>query len=91
MKVIEKGRPQQGWSVERSCTGAGNGNGGCGARLLVEEGDVFTTYSNPMGRDPTWFYTFECPQCGVLTDIEHPPQRVRDLAAKHPKATKGDR
>jgi hypothetical protein len=91
MKVLEKGRPQKGWSVEEKCSGAGNGNGGCGARLLVEQGDVFTTYSNSMGRDPTWYFTFECPECGVLTDIDQPPAHVREAAQNHPKATKDDR
>lgn len=43
MRIIEKGRPQQGWSREEICTGKGNGGGGCGARLLVEQGDLFVT------------------------------------------------
>lgn len=90
MKVLKKGRPQSGWSTEQKCTGAGNGNGGCGAELLVEIGDIFTTYSNPMGRDPNWFLTFECPECHVLTDIEGAPQTVWVAARAHPKATKGE-
>ena len=36
MKVLQPGRPQQGWSTEATCTGKGNGDGGCGARLLVD-------------------------------------------------------
>lgn len=91
MKVIAKGRPQNGWAEEMTCTGAGNGRGGCGAQLLVEIGDVFTTYSNPMGRDPSWFLTFECPECGVLTDIGGAPQAVWAAVRLHPKPTKDDR
>ena len=40
MKVLEKG---PGWSMEVRCTGAGNGGCGCGARLLVERGDIYLT------------------------------------------------
>jgi hypothetical protein len=88
MKVLTPGRPQKGWSIATACSGEGNGGGGCGATLLVEEGDIFTTYSNPMGRDPNWFYTFACPDCSVLTDISTPPQRVREAARKHPRSVK---
>ena len=38
MKVLEKG---PGWGIECKCTGSGNGGGGCGAKLLVERGDLF--------------------------------------------------
>lgn len=78
MKVLEKGdvRP---WSREVECTGRGNtrkANGDpsvpCGARLLVEKGDLFQTYSSFMGRDEEWFITIECPECGTWTDIEAP-------------------
>jgi hypothetical protein len=68
MKVLEKGRKQKGWSVTRECTGNGNGGGGCGAKLLVEEGDLFKTTSQ--ARDETTTYvTFKCSECGVLTDL----------------------
>lgn len=40
MKVLRPGRKQKGWSTEAECTGLGNGGGGCGAKLLVEEDDV---------------------------------------------------
>lgn len=69
MKVLEKGRPQVGWSGEFVCTGCGNGGGGCGAKLLVEGGDVFRTESTC--RDETDFFsTFVCEACGTATDIE---------------------
>lgn len=72
MKVIEKGRPQKGWAREYKCTGSGNGDGGCGALLLVEQGDLFQTQRNC--RDETDYYvTFKCPDCGVLTDIGTSP------------------
>jgi hypothetical protein len=69
MKVIKKGREQKGWAKKFTCTGAGNGGGGCGATLLVESGDLFHTYADYMGRDEEWFITFRCADCGVLTDI----------------------
>lgn len=69
MKVLEKGRPQKGWATEKVCTGEGNGGVGCGAKLLVEQEDLFKTHSHV--RDETTTYiTFKCPECGVLTDIK---------------------
>lgn len=78
MKVLEKGRPQKGWSIEAKCTGAGNEGGGCGAKLLVEQADVYRTESH--ARDETTAYcTFQCPECRVLTDLDDKkvPSHVR--------------
>jgi hypothetical protein len=81
MKVLKKGRKQKGWAVTRGCTGNGNGNGGCGAQLLVEEGDVYITTSNARD-ETTTYYTFRCPECGVQTDLEglRLPAHVKDKA-----------
>jgi hypothetical protein len=80
VKIIEPGRAQHGWSVEATCTGAGNGRGGCGAKLLVEESDLYRTQSQ--ARDETTYYTtFKCVACGVETDIDVPSSvasRLRD-------------
>ena len=68
MKVLEPGRPQAGWSKAVVCTGVGNGNGGCHAKLLVEEPDLYRTESH--ARDETTTYvTMMCPCCGVETDL----------------------
>lgn len=68
MKVIKEGTGQNGWAKELKCTGKGNGAGGCGAVLLVEEGDLFKTSST--ARDETTDYiTFECCSCNVWTDV----------------------
>lgn len=81
MKVIKKGREQKGWAKEYECTGAGNGKGGCGAILLVEQPDLFQTSSS--ARDETDYYvTFKCSECGVLTDIQDYPQGTRGLLSK---------
>jgi predicted RNA-binding Zn-ribbon protein involved in translation (DUF1610 family) len=82
MKVIEKGRPQKGWAREFWCTGAGNGDGGCGALLLVELGDLFQTTSCHMG-EVDYFVTFKCPDCGVLTDIDRSPFCAASLPKQH--------
>ncbi len=79
MKVVKKGREQRGWSKELECTGAGNQGGGCGAILLVEQGDVYSTYSSCRD-EVTNYHTFMCSQCGVETDIKDrlpfiPPDR----------------
>jgi len=81
MKVLKKGRPQKGWSIEAACSGKGNGAGGCSAKLLVEQGDLFTTSNTDMGGDTETFVTFKCPECGVLSDLnqkEWPPHNIRD-------------
>jgi hypothetical protein len=41
MKILKKGRPQKGWATEAKCTWEGNGGGGCGALLLIEEEDLY--------------------------------------------------
>lgn len=70
MKVLVKGRAQKGWSQEFLCTGKGNGGGGCGAKLLVEYGDLYMTYSSCLGESES-HVTFRCVSCGVQTDISY--------------------
>jgi hypothetical protein len=82
MKVIKNGRPQKGWAKEFTCSGKGNGGGGCGAVLLVEEGDLFHTSRTYMDGEVEYWTTFQCAQCGVLTDLpetESPPKIGRNL------------
>ncbi len=69
MKVLKKGRPQKGWAKEFVCTGKGNGNGGCGAKLLVEEGDLYETSHSCYDGSTDYYVTFMCAECGVETDI----------------------
>lgn len=69
MKVLAKGRIQQGWSIETTCTGAGNGGGGCGAKLLVEQPDIHLTQSHSYDGSSDEYATFECSACGVRTDL----------------------
>lgn len=76
MKVLKKGREQNGWSTEQICTGEGNGKGGCGAKLLVEQGDLFHTYRSYYDGSEDTFTTFKCAQCGVKTDIKDVPYHV---------------
>jgi hypothetical protein len=62
MKVLKKGRPQKGWAIEKECTGKGNGDGGCKAKLLVEEGDVYVTASSHYDGSTDYYFTFRCPE-----------------------------
>ena len=72
MKIIKPGREQTGWTTEEKCTGAGNGGGGCGAVLLVEQGDIYRTFRHCRDeRDE--FHTFACSACGVETDLAKRP------------------
>lgn len=76
MEVIEPGNPQKGWAKKYKCTGKGNGGGGCGAKLLVEEGDIFCTSSSHYDGSTEHYVTFECCQCKVWTDVEGVPTHV---------------
>ena len=83
MKLVKPGRKQKGWAKEYECTGHGNKGGGCGAILLVEEGDLFQTSRHSYGDEyPDYFVTFKCSECGVLTDIEDSSFYGRDLPRK---------
>jgi len=41
MKTLSKGRVQKDWAIESKCTADKFGGGGCGSKLLVEQGDVY--------------------------------------------------
>lgn len=71
MKVLEKGRPQKSWAKEFVCTG--NRGDGCGAKLLVEQDDVYNVYYHHHNDDYNVYNTFRCPECGVQTDIGRVP------------------
>ncbi len=77
MKVIKKGRKQVGWSQEFTCTGAGNGNGGCGAVLLVSEYDIYETLSEHYDGSTDYYQTFCCPECGNETDVKVDYSKVK--------------
>ena len=80
MKIIKEGRNQKGWAKELECTGEGNSKGGCGAILLVEEGDIFHTHHYDYGGGHDIYTSFECAACGVITDIDAPSRRYPDYA-----------
>jgi hypothetical protein len=78
VKILKPGREQKGWSKEFECLGYGNGDGGCGAWLLVEQDDLFYTRSSCRDEVDV-FVTFMCPSCKVLTDIKSPPSiKIRE-------------
>lgn len=70
MQVLKKGREQKGWSKEFICTGKGYYEGGCGAMLLVSAEDVTCMHLSCMGESSGTKFSFECPECGVQTEIE---------------------
>lgn len=86
MEVIEPGNPQKGWAKKYKCTGNGNGGGGCGAKLLVEEADIFQTSSSHYDGSTDYYVTFECCQCKVWTDVEGVPSHIV-RKAKHRSRT----
>ena len=89
MKVLKPGREQKGWSTEATCTGKGNGGGGCGATLLVEEEDIYQTAHHSYDGSSDYFNTFRCVSCGVETDLKadlpfHPPTKAMFLRRSEP-------
>lgn len=92
MKVIKPGREQKGWALECVCTGKGNGDGGCEAKLLVEEDDMYITSSSAYG-EVDYYNTFKCCCCGVETDIpdSNVPGRVKHLMQKKRDERQRDR
>ena len=67
MKVIEEG---PGWFLEKKCTGAGNGNCGCGSTLRIEKEDLFRTHSYHYDGSHETYVTFECIICGEWNDVD---------------------
>lgn len=82
MKVLKKGRQQKGWASQQICTGNGNGGGGCGAKLLVEQGDLYKTASGHYDGSTDHFVTFSCSECGVMTDLKNYPGSWDELPTK---------
>lgn len=77
MKVLKKGKP---WSIKRTCTGAGNGDGGCGAKLEVEAQDLYSTESHSYDGSSESYVTFRCVLCKTETDVDEDriPSQVCD-------------
>lgn len=76
MKIIKPGTPKGPWSKQVTCTGAGNGGGGCGAVLEVHEEDVYETWSSAL-HETYEYNTITCPECGYETDIGRVPFNPR--------------
>lgn len=82
MEVLKKG---PGWSLKETCTGKGNGKGGCGSLLKVEEQDLFFTYSSSYDGSSERYITFQCPVCKKYTDLNEskvPSQIQKTLKRK---------
>ena len=79
MEVVKKGRPQRGWSKEYKGTGAGNGQGGCGAILLISEYDLYQTVSEHYDGSTDCYTTFCCCECGVETDVKDVPVNQKGI------------
>ena len=76
MKILEK---KEVWSLECICTGLGNGDGGCGSKLLVEENDIYVTSRSFYDGSTDYYYTFKCPVCNCETDLKESdvPSRIQ--------------
>ena len=66
MEVLQKGK---GWHLKEKCTGKGNGDGGCGSLLKIEEQDLFITMNYCYDGSSDRYITFQCPVCKWYTDL----------------------
>lgn len=85
MRVIEKGRLSA-WASEAYCTANGRGRGGCGAKLLVEQGDLYLA-RDMLGAPGS--PAFRCPECGAQTRIAVPDSVSAKISAQGPDPTPG--
>lgn len=72
MEVLSKGNPAKPWSKKFKCTGSGNNIIGCGALLLVSQGDLYQTAHHSYDGSSDYYTTFMCPCCGAETDVKVP-------------------
>ncbi len=77
MKVLEEGKWKMVWSMELMCS-----EKECGAKLLVEEGDVKSVYDSSPAK-----YSAECPVCGSVLSLSPPllPLRLKATVDKKKK------
>ena len=71
------------WEIEVLCTGQENDNNGCESSLVINENDIFVTaHFDSMCEE--FFYTFQCPRCGKLTDVpkNEIPRAIRKKAMR---------
>jgi hypothetical protein len=86
MKVLKAGTNKKGWAKELICSGEGNHDGGCGSLLLVEFADLYKTCSHSLDETDTYI-TFQCPSCGVETDIKNVPiPNQHQISAKNKRS-----
>lgn len=69
MKIIKKGREQDGPAKKLVCTGEGFNGGGCDAILLVLRKDLMRGLKDTPGIHESFLY-FKCPCCGTFTDAK---------------------
>ena len=67
MKVLQEGTS---WGKEFTCTGAGNRDMGCGAKLSVSQNDLYQTSHQCYDGSTDYYTTFCCPCCGAETDVK---------------------
>jgi len=82
MKVLEEGKWKMPWSMEMVCA-----EKECGAKLLIEEGDVLPTYNSSPAR-----YEVVCAVCGSKLFVPPAliPLRVKTAVDKKKKWSTSD-
>lgn len=93
MKVLESGNPHGAWKKEIVCTGLGNGNDGCGAKLEINASDIFHTAHFDYGGGADHYMTIECVECKKWTDLKSndAPAGVKRSVMNQPNRTQSNR
>ena len=86
MRIFKQENPNV-WKIEAICTGHGNDDKGCGAKLVINENDIFVTAHFGSVCETEFFFSFRCPKCGKLTDVpkKNIPREVRKNAMREYK------
>lgn len=71
MKILEPGKVGKNWTIQKRCTGWGNGNKGCNALLEIELSDLryFPGVPGDSWGSREKAVSFKCPCCGQITDL----------------------
>lgn len=91
MKVLKQGKPHKAWTRKVTCTGAGNGNEGCGAELEVTYEDIYETSSCDYTGDCDYYKTVCCPCCGAETDLPRDTPNYHRIETLGKRPTKAER
>lgn len=71
MEKFDDGKYQAIWELNHLCTGKGNEEtSACGRKFIINQNYIFITIKRDKNGNTDLCYTFTCPFCGSMTDID---------------------